>query len=110
MIEIFSQPSIIIAIIGFLTGILTVVISKFFDKKKDNVQILEQLSQNLWKEIGRLSEQIENLKKREIEAESRELELKEIIRNLQSENSKQTFKILQLEKEVEKLRNGNTKH
>lgn len=106
MIELLSQPSIITAIIAFISGLSISIVPKLFERKKNNVEILEQLSQNLWKEIGRLQEQIENLKTRELQAELRENDLKEKIKILESENSKQTFKILQLEREIKELRDG----
>ena len=60
----------------------------------------------MWKEIGRLQEQINALQNREIESELREEKLKEVINKLQSDNTRQTFQIEQLKKEINDLRNG----
>jgi len=102
---------IITFFIGFVVPVLILTLTKYFNKDKDKsdvestqITIGTQLSQNLWKEIGRLQEQINILQEREKRSEIREDELLEKILKLQTDNVKQTFQIEQLMKELNDIK------
>jgi hypothetical protein len=114
MIEFLLNPTVIASFFSFIGGICLIVLKDYFGKHQQKVEldskksdINSQLIENLWKELDRLQIQITNLQKREVASEAREEKLKEIIEKLQLDNTKQTFEILQLKKEINDLRNGN---
>ena len=106
MIEFLTNPTFIASFFSFIGGISIILIKNLSDKKAKKADLHSQLIENLWKEIGRLQEQITTLQNRETEAELREEQLKKIIDKLQSDNTRQEFEILKLKKEINDLRNG----
>lgn len=106
MIEFLLNPTFIASFFSFFGGISLILLKNYTEKDKNKSDLNSQLIENLWKEIGRLQEQINALQNREIESELREEKLKEVINKLQSDNTRQTFQIEQLKKEINDLRNG----
>ncbi len=101
--------------VGVVTPILVLVITNYFNKPKKQIDveasqmtIHTQLTENLWKEIGRLQEQVAVLQEREQKAEIREEQLLEKILKLQTDNITQSFQIQQLEKELKDIRKNET--
>jgi chromosome segregation ATPase len=101
--------------IGVVTPVLVIVITNYFNKHKKQIDIEasqmtihSQLSENLWKEIGRLQQQIEILQEREKKAEAREYQLLEKIQKLQTDNIKQSLQIEQLERELKDIKKNET--
>lgn len=105
MIEFLTNPTFIASFFSFFGGISLILLKNYTERHKNKSDLNSQLIENLWKEIGRLQEQINNLQNKESESEKREEELKKTIHTLQADNAKQTFEILQLRKEINDLRN-----
>jgi peptidoglycan hydrolase CwlO-like protein len=91
---------------GLAGTLLGLFINKLFSRKKDAVDYQTTVIENLWKEIGRLQEQILQLQSREVKAEEKEAELQKRISYLEHENRKQSSEIKELRR---KLNERNTK-
>jgi len=102
--DLILSPIVVTGIFSFAGGIIIAGIAYFTQKPKNKADIQSQLTEQLWKEVGRLQEQIDALKQRETASEKKEVELQTIIRKLQADNTRQTFEILQLQKEINELR------
>jgi type II secretory pathway component PulJ len=100
------NDGLMIAITGAIGSLGTIIVQKAFSRKRDAVDYQTDLIENLWKEIGRLQEQITQLQKREKEAEDTETRLTKRIEELELTNKKQAIEITNLK---EKLKNVESK-
>ena len=85
----------------------TVLIQKIFGKKMDAVTIQSQVITDLYKELGRLQEQITQLKLKETKAEEKEAELQKRISSLEHDNRKQASEIKELRRKLNEKNTGN---
>lgn len=87
-------------IIGLAGTIVGLLIPKIFSRKKDAVDYQTNVIENLYKEIGRLQEQITQLKDRENKSEQKEEELLKRISYLENDNRKQASEIKELRRKL----------
>jgi chromosome segregation ATPase len=87
-------------IIGLAGTIVGLLIPKIFSRKKDAVDYQTNVIENLYKEIGRLQEQITQLKERENKSELKEEELLKRISYLENDNRKQASEIKELRRKL----------
>lgn len=99
-----NEP-LLLAIIGAAGSLGTILVQKAFSRKKDAVDIQSQIIQDLYKEIGRLQIQIDELKKDKENSDKREEQLLERIEELESENKLQAEQLKQLNTELQNVRN-----
>lgn len=88
--------NILIAIVGLVGTALGAILNKLFTTKKDFVDIQSSVINNLWEEINRLKNQVDELKSRELNYEIKEKELTVRIADLEKENIKQASEIKEL--------------
>jgi len=91
---------ILAPIIGLTGTIVGLLIPKIFSRKKDAVDYQTNVIENLYKEIGRLQEQITQLKERENKSEQKEEELLKRISYLENDNRKQASEIKELRRKL----------
>lgn len=87
-------------LIGLAGTIVGLLIPKIFSRKKDAVDYQTNVIENLYKEIGRLQEQITQLKERENKSEEKEEELLKRISYLENDNRKQASEIKELRRKL----------
>jgi hypothetical protein len=101
-----EQP-ILLALIALGSAIITNVVPKLFNKKKDTVDMLAEIQEKLYSEIDRLEKKIIILEQREQEAYIIEEKLIKRIAELEQENVRQANEIQQLKTELEKYVKNN---
>lgn len=101
------DQNIALALIAFLSSITTLIIPKFFSKKKDAVDMYLELHKKLYEEIDRLEVKIKVLEQRESEAYELEEKLTKRILELEQENKRQSYEIEQLKNELSKYVKNN---
>lgn len=95
-------------IIGvFSTSGATLLIQKLLTSKKDKLDLIEQLSERLYKEIGRLEEKINILEKRNSEAQLLNHTQTLRINELEEQNRKQAIEIQILKKKLNNYENSH---
>lgn len=87
------SDSILIALVGSGSALITLFIQKFFSRNVDAVTIQSKVIQDLYKEIGRLSEMVKQLQLQEEKAENIERSLNKRITELEVENKLQAREI-----------------
>jgi uncharacterized membrane protein (DUF106 family) len=83
-----TEP-LLLALIGAIGSVGTIIVQKAFSRKKDAVDIQSQIIQDLYKEISRLQVQIDELKKYKESSDKREEELLVRIEELEQVNKEQ---------------------
>ena len=86
----------LLALIGAIGSVGTIIVQKAFSRKKDAVDIQSQVLQDLYKEIGRLQTQIDELKKYKESSDQREEQLLIRIEELEEVNKEQAVQLQQL--------------
>ena len=86
----------LLALIGAVGSVGTIIVQKAFSRKKDAVDIQSQIIQDLYKEISRLQLQIDELKKYKESSDKREEELLVRIEELEQVNKEQAIQLQQL--------------
>jgi len=103
--------TLIITLVGSGSATLgalgSVFLQRFFGRKMDAVTIQSQVITDLYKELGRLQEQIIQLQSREKTAEEKEEELQKRISYLEDDNRKQASEIEELRKKLNEKNIGN---
>lgn len=102
------ENGVLVAAVGGLSSLATVIVQKAFSRKKDAVDIQSQIIQDLYKEIARLKLDLEEVQKnmqadREAAA-TKEEELQNRIEELESENKKQATQISNQASEIRRLK------
>jgi Tfp pilus assembly protein PilN len=90
-----TEP-LLLALIGAIGSVGTIIVQKAFSRKKDAVDIQSQIIQDLYKEISRLQVQIDELKKYKESSDKREEELLVRIEELEQVNKEQAIQLQQL--------------
>lgn len=96
---------ILIAIVGAGSSLGTVLVNKFLSKKQDHLSLLAGMQDKWYKEIGRLEEKIRVLEANEEKAQILESKLTSRIEELEKENSRLTFKLEVLQRQLDERDN-----
>jgi peptidoglycan hydrolase CwlO-like protein len=103
--------TLIITLVGSGSATLgalgSVFLQKFFGRKMDAVTIQSQVITDLYKELGRLQEQIQQLQSKEKSAEEKEEQLQKRISLLENDNRKQASEIKELRRKLNEKNIGN---
>lgn len=96
------DQTILLALASIGSAIVTTIVPRLFNKKKDTVDMFAEMQEKLYSEIERLEKKIVVLEQREHEATLIEEKLIKRIAELEQENIRQANEIEQLKAELEK--------
>ena len=101
-----EQP-ILLALTSIGSAIVTTIVPRLFNKKKDTVDMFAEIQEKLYTEIDRLERKIIILEQKEHNAYLLEEKLIKRIAELEQENIRQANEIEQLKAELEKYVKNN---
>ena len=94
------SETILITLVGSGSALITLFIQKFFSRNADAVTIQSKVIQDLYQEIGRLNQMVQQLQLQEEKAESIEKSLNKRITELEVENKLQAREIKELKQKL----------
>lgn len=101
------DQTILLALTSIGSAIVTTIVPRLLNKKKDTVDMFAEMQEKLYSEINRLEKKIAVLEQREHEAYLLEEKLIKRIAELEQENIRQANEIEQLKAELEKYVKNN---